>query len=93
MMRVYAPTGMPVDDRRPRLAVIGRLPEVRLEVVLLIPVGRDVRGAGIEVRRLDHRGARELAIRRRRDVRPSSAAVARDVNQPVVAARPTAALS
>ena len=30
------------DDLRPCFAVVGRLPEVRREVVLLVPVGRDI---------------------------------------------------
>ena len=76
------------DDRGPGLSVVRRLPEIRPEVVLLIAIGRDVRGAGVEARRLDHRRARELSIRPRRDVLPVAAPVTRDVKQSVIGSRP-----
>jgi hypothetical protein len=49
-----------VGDRRPRLAVVVGAEHVRLEVVLLIAVRRDVRRAGAERRRLDQADAREV---------------------------------
>ena len=75
-------------DRRPGVAVVVGAVDVRLEVVLLIPVGGDVRRAGTERRRFDQADARELAEIFRRHVLPRRAAVARHLHVPVVGAGP-----
>ena len=51
----------------PRLAVVGGLEEVRLPVVVPMVVDRDVRCAGIEMRRLDARDLR-VALGRAGDI-------------------------
>jgi len=50
-------------DRRPRLAEIGRLQEIRFEIVQLISVRRYISRSRIEMRRLDDRDAGELGER------------------------------
>ena len=75
-------------DRGPCLTVVRRPPEIRLEVVLLITVGRQIGRARIEMPGLDHGRPRELPEALRRDVRPVRAAIARDVHHPIVTARP-----
>src|SRR5215208_3018208 len=44
-------------DELPRRAVIGRPVDVRLQVIHLVVIRRDVRCSGSEARRLDHRDA------------------------------------
>ena len=79
-----------IGDALPRLAVVRRLVDVRREVVQLVQVHREIGGPGVEVRRLD---VGDLAPRRQlgevaRHIRPLPAAVACDVHQAVVRARP-----
>ncbi len=63
-------------DLRPRLSEIGGLVQVRLEVVLLVAIGRDVRGRRVKVRWLDDRYAGVRTGERRRHFRPRLAPVA-----------------
>src|SRR5204862_2551132 len=72
----------------PRLAEIVGAEDIRLEVVLLVAVRRDVGRAGAERRRLDQADAREVADAFWRHVLPARAAVARHLHVAVVGARP-----
>ena len=75
-------------NARPRCAVVGGLEQVGCEVILLVPIGGEVRRAGVEGRRLDDRHARELSEGFGRHVLPRAGAVRRDVHEAVVAAGP-----
>src|SRR5262249_29567111 len=71
-------------------AEVGRLEQVRPQVVIAVPVDGKVRGRVVESRALD---AADSALRRHAgdvlaDVGPVLAAVAADVDEPVVAASP-----
>ncbi len=80
--------GNSVRDRRPRRAVVVGLVQVRLHVVELVPVGRDIRRARREIRRVDHRDARPLRQAGRSHVLPGLSTIARDVDQSVIRAGP-----
>ena len=75
-------------DGRPRLPAISRPKNVRAKIIEPVPVDRDERGLGIEVRGLDHADFRPGRQVRRRDVLPMLPAVARQPDQPVVRAAP-----
>ena len=76
------------DDLRPRLAEVGRLVEVRTEVVQLVHRRRDVRGGLVARRGLDRVDLNPVGNALRRHVLPRLAAVLRDVDEAVVAPDP-----
>ena len=75
-------------DLRPSAAIVLGLVDVRTEVVVLVAVGRDVGGAGVVLPRLDDADQRLRGNQLGCDVRPLLRVVARDVDEPVVAAGP-----
>ena len=77
-----------VGDGGPGFPEVVGPEHVRLEVVLLIAVRRDVRRAGAERRRLDEADAREVSQPLRRHVLPARSAVARHLHEAVVGTRP-----
>src|SRR5262245_37737864 len=80
------------DDLRPGPAPVGRLVEVRAEVVALVTRRGDVEAALLGRVRLNAVDLRPLGQVRRRDVLPGLAGVAGDVDQAVVGAAPEDAL-
>src|SRR6185312_13539272 len=75
-------------DPLPGLAEVARAIDVGLEVLELVPVDAGVGDVLIEVRRFDHRHATPRRDRRRRDIVPRLAVVARDLNETIVGADP-----
>ena len=84
--------GDPGDDLLPGAAVIRRAIDVRGAVLQLITVRGEVSGAGCVVRRFD---AGDPCVRPEvpgRHVLPCLAAIASDVHEPVIGARPDQSL-
>ena len=78
----------PLRDKRPTPAEVGRLINVWAHVVVLVPVDRQI-GRPRRVRRsFDQAHTAPLRHLLRRDIGPVLASVPRDMNQPVVGARP-----
>ena len=75
-------------DGRPGATVVGTLPQVGCEVVLLISIRRDIDHGGIVRRGIDVRRPRELAISRGCHVHPGRAGIAREMDPSVIRARP-----
>ena len=77
-----------VGDPLPRLAVVVGQVHVGREVVQHVAIRGDDRAAGVLRRQIDHVDRAPLRQTGRRDLRPVLAVVAREVQQPVVAAGP-----
>jgi hypothetical protein len=77
-----------VRDLRPRRAVVACAEDVWVAIVEQGTLHRRESGAGVERRGVDDADAAKVRHVLRRDVRPRRAAVAGDVNQSVVRARP-----
>src|SRR5712664_2054568 len=83
-----AAIGNSLGNFRPRFSEIARAVNVRAQIVEPERIDRRVRRAGVEVRSFDDGNFAPRLQLRRRYVLPRFSAVARDVNQPVVRARP-----
>src|SRR5580704_3552239 len=79
-----------VCDRCPRLAVIRRLVNERIAIVHLMAVYGDISGPGIVVRSFNvaYRAPFQKVGNILRDISPDFSAVARDLHQPIIGARP-----
>src|SRR6266566_6042628 len=80
--------GNPFCDFRPRFSEIARAVNVRAQIIKPERIDRGIRRARVEVRRFDNGNFAPRLQSRRRHVLPGFSAVARDVNQSVVRARP-----
>ena len=83
--------GNSVDDLGPGFAVVGRLEDVRLAVVVLVILHRDIRRGGIVRGSFDEADAPEIRQARRRDLGPMRSlgvGIAADVDQAVVGPGP-----
>ena len=82
------------SQRLPALSIVFGLVHVRIAVVHLMEIDRDVGGSGIVAGRLDvtNRAPRWQIGDVRRDVGPVCAAIPRDVDQTVIGAGPNDSL-
>ena len=76
-----------VHNRLPAFAIVARAIDIRRLIVEPVTINRNVSHGGIEARGLDHRDLAPVAESRRRHVLPVLAAVARQMQQPGIAAR------
>ena len=77
-----------VGDALPRASVVARLEQIRARVIELVASGGDVAGGRVVRRRLEDADQRPFGQVRRRHRLPCPAAVAREMDEAVVGARP-----
>src|SRR5438045_1263775 len=81
-----------VGDAGPRLTVVGGLEDVRLAIVVLVILHRNVSRAGVMRRRINQTHTSEIRHAGRRDLVPALAAIPGDIDQAIVTAGPDGVL-